>query len=1291
MWKFWIDTGGTFTDCLAEGPDGVVSRVKTLSSSALRGSVVEVIDPRRVRVDLAYPVCDDFYRGYGFSSLAKALADKRVLGAGLRLGHELKVVGWDVEAGVLEVDEDLGELGVGALCELQSPEEPPVLAARILTGKRLDEALPELEMRLATTRGTNALLERKGAKLAFLVTEGFRDLLRIGDQRRPDLFELGIQKLDPLHERVYEVGGRLDAEGRVIVALDEAGVRAFAQAALAEGVEAFAVALLHGYRNPEQELRVAEILREEGAAYVSVSSELAAFAKLLPRAETTVVDGYLAPIMDAYLDAVEGVIGKGGIGHEEAQKVTKKRERSAKLRVMTSAGGLVSRGQYRAKDSLLSGPAGGVVGASRSGLKAGFGRTIAFDMGGTSTDVSRFDGQLDYRFEQRIGAARVFAPSLRIETVAAGGGSICWFDGTALRVGPESASANPGPACYGAGGPLAVTDVNLLLGRLDASKFGIPVFEEAARERLAELRAEVAAATGEALGERDILEGFLAIANETMAEAIRKISTGEGYDTAEYALVAFGGAGGLHACAVAGILGMDTIVFPADAGLLSAYGLRYAQMEQFAGRQVLRGLGSCEGELESWVENLKEEALGKLALDGVGVDEVELMPARYELRFRGQESVVVLEGGNVGELRVRFEEAYAEQFGFLPEGLEVELVAIRVAARSGVAAVEVERFGGDDGVWTKQTSLYELRLPGPQPCGGFLDRGDLVAGERLVGPLVVQDAFSTVFVDTGWEAVVGALGTLRLERVEVVKGAGTASGVVELELFTNRFLSVVEEMGALLERAAFSTNVKDRKDFSCALLDRNGFLVANAPHIPVHLGALGVCLRTVLESLDLQAGDVVVTNHPGFGGSHLPDVTLLAPVYSEGGDVLLGYVANRAHHAEIGGISPGSMPPNARNLAEEGVVIAPIKLVAGGMADWEPLLDLLSSGDWPSRSVEENVADLSAQLASVRKGQAALRELAVKEGAERVAYFMGALKERAAVALRRALGDEVEVRRGAAHTPYLERLDCGAEVRVRVSRLESGKWLVDFEGSADVQADNYNATPAIVTSAVIYVLRLLAAVDVPLNEGFLDVVDIRIPEGMLNPVFDLDAEKCPAVVAGNVEVSQLVVSVLLKAFGLAACSQSTMNNLIFGTKDFGYYETIAGGEGATEVRDGASGVHTHMTNTAMTDPEIMELRYPVRVEAFALRAGSGGAGKTNGGDGMVKRIRFLDAVTLSLLTQRRVEAPFGVLGGEAGACGQQVLKGDDGSEKRLPGNGSWELDAGTVLEIRTPGGGGWGR
>ncbi len=1238
MWKFWIDTGGTFTDCLARTPEGRELRAKVLSNGAVRGRIVELVGPRSARVELSVETGDGFFVEY----------ELQLHGVD---AWAVSIVGWSGSEGVIEVDADLPEDCAGSLCSLQSPEEPPTLAARLLTGKRLDEALPPLEMRLATTRGTNALLEGKGAKIAFFVNRGFGDLLRIGNQQRLDLFELGIRKREPLHSLVFEVGGRLDAKGRELVGLDEAEARRFAQQCASEGIEAVAVALLHSYANPKHEEQLGAILREAGIERISLSSQLSPMIKLLPRSETAVVDAYLAPIMESYLDAVQAGLP------------------SDSLKIMTSAGGLVSRAKYRPKDSLLSGPAGGVVGASSVGKRAGIDRSIAFDMGGTSTDVSRFDGRLDYQFEQFVGGAHVFAPSLRIETVAAGGGSICWFDGSALRVGPASAGASPGPACYGVGGPLTITDVNLLLGRLDASQFGIPVFPEAARDRLRELMKEVEAATRQGVVEEAALLGLLDIANERMADAIKGISLREGYDPSEYALVAFGGAGGMHACSIADILEMDTILFPSDAGLLSAYGLQQARVERFAERQVLALLSECSDSLKEWEGELVDEASESLSKEGIGAENLRVQSSQAEMRFVGQETGLFVDLGELATLEGDFLKQFEHQYGFIPDQ-PVEVVSLKVSIVERVENGETESFSESPSLDAKRSER--------------ISRDDLKPGSLIEGPAVIQDPFSTIYIDAGWSAIVGDRMTLKLGRREVSatdEKAGMAA--IELELYTNRFLSLVEEMGSLLERSAFSTNVKERKDFSCALLDADGYLVANAPHIPVHLGALGVCARSVGDALELRKGDVVVTNHPGFGGSHLPDVTLVAAVYSDDGE-LVGHVANRAHHAELGGVSPGSMPPNATTLEEEGVVIRPMYLAREGVVDWDAITTILKTARYPTRRLEENLADLAAQLASIRFGERELERLAREKGPDRVAHFMGALKLRAADALRSAL-DCLPF----ANQSAVERLDNGAEIAVSVGKRD-GKWEIDFSGSAPVQKSNYNATPAIVTSATIYVLRLLANEAIPLNEGFLECVDIRIPEGMLSPIFDEDPANSPPVVAGNVEVSQRIVDTLMKAFGLAACSQGTMNNFIFGNDRISYYETIAGGEGATKNRAGASGVHTHMTNTAITDPEILERRFPVRVENFGIREKSGGSGHQRGGDGLCRRLQFLESVEVSLLLQHRIFAPFGLAGGERGKTGEQYKIDASGNRSALPGNGSFEVLSGESVEILTPGGGGFG-
>ncbi len=1240
MWKFWIDTGGTFTDCLALSPSGEERRVKVLSSGATRMRVVDVVDGRTVRMESPFSAPAGFFVGYDLR-----LHDST--------GVPARVIEWTPSSGEAKLDADVEGLKAGSLCSLQSPEEPPLLGIRQILGLRLDEALPPVELRLATTRGTNALLEAKGAKTALFVTRGFKDLLKIGTQQRPDLFELGIKKREPLHALVFEVIERLDKNGQVIEALDEDAIRESAKRCRTEGVESAAVALLHSYRNPAHESRVGEILREEGVDRVSLSSELSPKIKILPRAETAVVDAYLAPIMDAYLDSVQQNLPEKG------------------LKVMTSAGGLVTRSHYRPKDSLLSGPAGGVVGSSSIARRAGFDRGIAFDMGGTSTDVSRFDGSLDYQYEQEIGGAKVFAPSLRIKTVAAGGGSLCGFDGSALRVGPESAGALPGPACYGAGGGLTITDVNLLLGRIDASKFGIPIFPEASGERFKELVHEIRCSSEAAVVESDVLQGLLNIANERMAEAIRSISLREGYDPKEYALIAFGGAGGLHACAIADILEMDTILFPADAGLLSSHGLREAKVEGFEERQVLKQWNDCRDVLENWKEVLITRASEALLQEGEEPENLEVGATQIEMRFLGQETGLLIDFDAAAKLENDFRQRFESQYGFVPEQ-PIEVVSLKVSVRSRERSLECERFA---------TDAVASKLTGNPHCS----REELRPGECVQGPISIQDRFSTVYVDEGWQAVVGDCFSLKLVRREKRSvPTGSSLEAVELELHTNRFLSLVEEMGNLLERSAFSTNVKERKDFSCALLDTDGCLVANAPHIPVHLGALGVCVRSVVAELDLEPGDVVLTNHPGYGGSHLPDLTLITPVHTEEG-VRVGYVANRAHHAELGGVAPGSMPPQATSLEEEGIVFPPTHFVRRGSVDWPGIKKILTSGRYPTRRLEENVSDLAAQLAAIRFGAEELLKMVRNESLGTVQHFMGQIKARAATALRDSLQ-----RLPWEFSEAEERLDNGASIVVRVQRSGS-KWLVDFTGSAAVQKSNYNATPAIVTSAVIYVLRLIANQSIPLNEGFLEIVDLQIPEGMLSPRFDADPSLCPPVVAGNVEVSQRIVDTLLKAFGLAACSQGTMNNLIYGNDKVSYYETIAGGEGATMDSKGADGVHTHMTNTGITDPEVLEFRFPVRLEQFELREGSGGFGLNRGGDGLCRRIRFLESVTVSLLTQHRIEGPYGLDGGGAGALGRQCKIGTKGEREELPGNGTFPFQSGEAIELLTPGGGGWGR
>jgi 5-oxoprolinase (ATP-hydrolysing) len=1232
VWQLWVDTGGTFTDCLARDPQGREHRAKALSSGSVRARVA-ARSTDRLTLEGTWDLPDDFFRGFKL----------------IHQGEELTVTGWLARSRELRFGHNLpSAMQAGALIELRSAETAPALAARLVTRTPLEQALPPIQLRFATTRGTNALLEGKGAPTALFITKGFGDLLRIGTQQRPDLFAVVPSRPKPLHGPVVEVTERTDAAGNEVLPLLVESVRTAAEAVLAKGIQSAAICLMHSWRDPSRERQLADFLISLGFTSVSCSAELAPFIKLLPRAETAVVDATLAPVMQTYLDRLSQSFKQGS------------------MLIMTSAGGLTQRASYRAKDSLLSGPAGGAVGAAAAARQAGLRRIISFDMGGTSADVARWSGQWDYLFQHQVGPARVFAPSVKIETVAAGGGSICGFDGVGLYVGPESAGSEPGCACYGAGGPLTLTDVNLLLGRLAPERFGIPIFPEASRQRLQETLDAIVAAGGKSPTEAELLEGFLEIADERMADAIRKISAREGYDPAEHALVAFGGAGGLHACGVARRLGIRTILFPQDAGLLSARGLRDAAVERFAERQILRPLTELSRDLPRLARELLGEARRSLIAEGFDPAQVRARRVEVELRFAGQDATLTLPFRQFGGLAEEFGRTFVARYGYAPVK-PVEAVALRaIAAVSGEPTVR-ERFPGG----------------GPRLAGAAFDRDRLAPGSRILGPALVQDRFSTLWLEEGWEGLVGERGSLRMtRRSRKMRGVPQRPRLVALELFISRLSSIVEEMGALLQRAALSTNVKERLDFSCAILDASGELVVNAPHIPVHLGALGLCVRQTLERLPLGPGDVAVTNHPGYGGSHLPDVTLIAPVHSRDG-CLLGYVANRAHHAEIGGLRPGSMSPEASNLAEEGVVIEPMLLVRSGTADWPAMAERLNSGPFPTRALEENLADLGAQLAAVRHGIETFGEVGSRVGPETCQGYLEELKERAAASLRSKIAALPPGRRIVRET-----LDDGWVIQVAIEAVDD-TLTIDFSGTSPAHPGNLNATPAIVRSAVIYCLRLLAGEPMPLNEGLLRPVKLHVPECFLSPTFSSDPSRCPAVAGGNVETSQRMVDALLQVLSLAACSQGTMNNVIFGTVRGSHYETVGGGCGAAPGASGGSGLHSHMTNTAITDPEILEWRFPVRLERFELRRGSGGAGRWPGGDGLRREIRFLDAASLSMLTQRRQSGPAGAAGGSEGLSGRQLLLRADGSEEELPSAAQRQLQPGDRLLLETPGGGGW--
>jgi 5-oxoprolinase (ATP-hydrolysing) len=1125
------------------------------------------------------------------------------------VGFQLNAVGAAAVHTITAYDNATGETTLGAppswhtgtLLELTTGEEAPVLGARILTNTPPGREFPPLNLRIATTRATNALLEHKGGRTALFITQGFGDLLQIGDQRRSDLFALKHEPQVIFHEMACEVPERVSISGEVLEPLDEASVRTAAQTCIAQGITTASISLLHGHAHPEHELRVAAILRECGFTHLTLSHQTAAFAKLLPRTQSTVADAYLHAPVQSFLNGIRRV--------------------SPAMQVMTSAGGLKSADDIRPKDMLLSGPAGGAIGAANAARRLGITKIITFDMGGTSTDVARIDTRPGYRFSQNVAGMQLLAPCVAIETVAAGGGSICHLTHHGLAVGPQSAGSNPGPACYGKGGPLTITDVNLLLGRFDPKRAPIPLDVAAAQRRLTELHAQ----TGGSCTEAELLQSLLRLAIEHMTDAIRRISIGEGFDPADHALLAFGGAGPQHACAVAESLGMQTILVPEHAGILSAVGLQEAVPERIIEKEIRLPLTAALAILPAELADLPQGERTQIA----------------ELRLKGQDTPLQVEFENPADLPRLYATVYERLFGYQPPaGREIELVSLRIILREPQSGVQ-------------NLALHAQPL---EPA-----------------PALIQDAFSTIVIAPGWrvEKVAGFGHVLRCAQV-----AGPAP-TLERDLLRHRFHSIVSDMGALLCRTAISTNIRERLDFSCALLDPRGRLLSSAPHIPVHLGALGVCVREIAQAISMQPGDTIITNHPAYGGSHLPDVTLITPVH-DSKQTLIGYIANRAHHAEIGGITPGSMPANATHLIEEGVVIAPRHLIRAGISCFDEISTLLTTAVHPTRNLADNLADLHAQLAANLHGAERLRALAD----ESLPDMMQSILDHSAQVMRS------QIDRLPAAISAAEKLDDGSVITVSM-RKSDGKLILDFTGTSGVHPRNLNATTAIVRSAVLYVMRLMLQEDLPLNEGLMEPVEIICPESLLNPTFTGDAERDPAVVGGNVEVSQRLVDTLIKALGLQACSQGTMNNFLFGGAGFGYYETIAGGAGAGDGYHGASALHTHMTNTAITDPEIIEQRYPVRLRQFAIRRGSGGQGQWRGGDGVIREFEFLESLTVSLLTQHRVEAPFGLHGGAPGNPGHQTLL-RHGTSTKLDGCTSFAVQAGDRVIIETPGGGAWG-
>ncbi len=1257
-WKISADTGGTFTDCLLERPDGSWKRTKVLSSGCLRTEVAGVEKAGRIRVE-----------GTGFGQTG-FLAGRTIRRGGEAIG---RVREWS--GGKLTFEEGHEPVATGDILEIETGLEAPVLGMKLLLEEAdVDAEAIDLSFRLGTTKGTNALLEGKGAPTALFLTQGFEDLLLIRDQKRPDIFARKIERPVPMYSAVFGVSGRIDRNGTVTGELDPGQVRRCAREALQAGCTAAAVCLLNSWKNPEHERQVVSLLESCGFRTIRSSAWIRPLIKYLDRTETTLVDATLSPVMDTYLDRVEAALGNNP------------------LWIMSSAGGLLSRSRFHAVDSLVSGPAGGVLGAVGAARQAGMEAVIALDMGGTSTDVTRWNQGLELRQEIRVGSARILTPAMPIETVAAGGGSICGFDGERLYVGPQSAGADPGPAAYGAGGPLTLTDIHLLLGRMDPSGFSIPIRMEEAQKALE--------AVARKAGERDwedLAEGFLAIATERMSQAIRHVSLREGVDPADYGLVAFGGAGGLHACRLATELGMKEVLIPSDAGILSARGIHAAPREAVLEEQFLLPLEASPGRQARRFRALHEAARKQLLDDGVSPESLAEPHCTAFVRIAGQETSLPVAVEADGDPGPGFRRQFVAIFGYYPEGARLERVKLRLRLVESLPEPPVESFGeGGPG----RKALERGTVPGC--CAGrggripVFDREDLEAGDYLTGPAILRDRFGTAFVEPGWTARAGDAGSVRLEQYKeasMEREGGREARKVEKTLVLNRLEGLVEEMGDQLQRTALSANIRERLDFSCALLDREGRLLVNAPHIPVHLGALGLCVREILKTHKPGPGDVLITNHPGFGGSHLPDVTLVSSLF-DGEGRLMGYLANRAHHAEWGGKTPGSMPADATTLQEEGVILSPQWLIRNGRDRFAEIEAQLREGPFPSRAVRENRIDLEAQLASLRRGGDLFAGLLRDYPPGVVSAYFGDLHQSASAALEEAFV-ETGFRSGKASV----RLDDGHGIHLSLTKRE-GRTEVDFTGTDATHPGNLNATPAIVRSAVLYALRLFVDRPMPLNEGLLENVDLILPRCFLNPCFPPDPERCPAVVGGNVETSQALVEALIKALGFLAASQGTMNNLLFGNARFGYYETIGGGAGAGSSGPsangetgfaGASGVHVHMTNTAITDPEILEERFPVECRAFSLRRGSGGKGAFPGGDGLCRELRFREPVTLSFLGQHRQSGPPGARGGGAGEPGCQWIVRADGRRDALGGQVRLDLEAGEGIRIETPGGGAWGQ
>ena len=1149
---------------------------------------------------------------------------------------------------------------------------------RILDLKKEDKIPTDIisSVKMGTTVATNALLERKGDRTLLLITKGFGDLLRIGYQNRPLLFDLNIKLPELLYERVVEVSERLNEKGEVVTELNEEEVRNSLIKAKSDGINSVAIAFMHSYINPDHENKIEQIAKEENFNQISVSHKVSPLIKLVGRGDTTVVDAYLSPILRRYVNQVS----------EELQDT-----KSTQLMFMQSNGGLTDANLFQGKDALLSGPAGGVVSMTQTGKQAGFNKLIGFDMGGTSTDVCHFAGEFERSFETELAGVRIRAPMMQINTVAAGGGSILSYKDGRFQVGPESAGAIPGPASYGRGGPLTVTDCNVLLGKLNPDFFpkvfgktgDQPLNFEIVKKKFLDLSDIISKEKNEPM--MDIFkmaEGFLKIAVENMANAIKKISIQKGYDVTNYMLNCFGGAGGQHACNVADSLGISNVMIHPYAGVLSAYGMGLAEIRSIREGHFEKNITNIL-DADNLIEILSSQAKKDLNDQDISDASIILLKNAF-LHYKGSHQNLEIKFDTPENMRKSFEQEHKKRFGFFVEDREIFIEMLTVEAVG--KKTENYDFLNPNTSTTKANPIAfkKMYVNGSEINTPIYKRDELIIGQNILGPAIIVEATGTNIIDDGWSGTLDKHYNLILSRVEekkLQKGIGTSVDVVMLEVFNNLFMNIAEQMGATLANTAYSVNIKERLDFSCALFNNEGSLVANAPHVPVHLGSMSEAIKTVvrLNKDNIYPDDVFVLNAPFNGGTHLPDVTVITPVFDKNGKEIIFFVASRGHHADIGGKTPGSGPPDSKHIEEEGVLIDNFKLFDKGIFREQEMRKILSSGKYPCRNIEHNMADLAAQVAANKTGIHEINSMIDQFGIETVHAYMNHVQDNAEESIRNAI---VNLKQGE----YEYELDNGEFIRVNVKiDKKNREAIIDFTGTAPKNPFNYNAPMAVCYAVILYVFRTLVGNNIPLNEGCFKPIKIIIPNNSM-----INAKYPSAVIAGNTEVSQLTCNALFGALGVIAGSQATMNNFIWGNDTIQNYETICGGTGAGPNFHGTSAIQTHMTNTRSTDPEVLETRFPVRLEEFSIRKNSGGKGKFNGGDGVTRKLRFLEPMTVTTLCSHRRVKPFGLNGGSPGDCGKEWLERTDGSILNLNGNDSCEVEPNDLFVMQTPGGGGFG-